>query len=276
MSSRSQTCPICRAIYANLSQHITRFHGVGNEREKELLLQLASERVKGTFKCQVPGCSKSVKRLDRHHSEVHFDIEPSVLSVYLSRAKRCFVIEKLAELRASKPNIPMVSYLDIGYQPDVDVPVPVSAQSPAATSSNAAAATTSSKAAAATTSSKAAAAANAFDEMAPDVGIQEQERGEEEDKEEHKEEGKDKDKESEEGEVEKDEPCTSRSCQRLVKKLREQVRAAQEASQVADRICKGECFNPDCLRKAEELSSLMSSMLKSPNLQTRRKFSRRV
>ncbi|KAG9273595.1 hypothetical protein AMEX_G12775 [Astyanax mexicanus] len=114
MSQRSQTCPVCRATYAHLPQHLVKFHGVANPDEKKLLLQLSSGRIKATFKCAVPHCTARVKRLDRHNAEVHMDMEAHILQAYVSEAKTKHIMNELSSLRASKPTIPLATFLDVG------------------------------------------------------------------------------------------------------------------------------------------------------------------
>ncbi|XP_062864463.1 uncharacterized protein LOC134326204 [Trichomycterus rosablanca] len=128
MPYRIQRCPVCGVDYSNLSQHLRKYHLVGNAQEKTLLLQLASGRIRSKFTCCVPGCvSKSVKRLDRHNATVHSDLELPEMNHYANKAKTNYVLCKLAELRASHPQVPMVTTLDIGHAGRLYAPAATSA-----------------------------------------------------------------------------------------------------------------------------------------------------
>ncbi|XP_049329328.1 uncharacterized protein LOC125793107 [Astyanax mexicanus] len=118
---RQQLCPICHNTYGNLPRHLT------NTEEKMLLLQLSSGRVNGTFMCQEVGCGTLVKRIDRHYMDCHGEMEESDMAYAVAKTKKNFVLSKLADLRATHPEVPMMSVLDVGFKP---VPV-VTPEAPA-------------------------------------------------------------------------------------------------------------------------------------------------
>lgn len=115
-------CPICSRSNAQLSQHLRVFHRVRNLKERKLLLALESGRVKfREGKCSVPGCDKTTTRLDRHiktHTELTKADQRQAIRVF----KRRVILQELAALRASNPDVPMASKLDLV---EVDDPMPV-------------------------------------------------------------------------------------------------------------------------------------------------------
>ncbi|RXN13028.1 LRR and PYD domains-containing 3-like protein [Labeo rohita] len=75
---------------------------------------------KGT--CPVAGCKKETSRLDRHLM-THTELNKTVRRNALEACKRQKILGDLASLRASNPEEPMVSTLDIDEAQDVsDVP----------------------------------------------------------------------------------------------------------------------------------------------------------
>ncbi|KAL0163625.1 hypothetical protein M9458_039378, partial [Cirrhinus mrigala] len=116
-------CPLCFRSYHQLSQHLRVMHKVLNVKERQLLLALSSGRInvrKGT--CPVAGCKKETSRLDRH-LRTHTELSKTARRDALQACKRQKILGELASLRASDPEEPMVSTLDIDEAQDVsDVP----------------------------------------------------------------------------------------------------------------------------------------------------------
>lgn len=108
-----ETCPLCMRMYARLSQHLTVTHKVENKQERKLLLALESGRVDARAgMCPVPACGKFSSRLDRHirtHSEISLVAQDEALRL----CKRRQILSKLTVLRATNPDVPMVSTLDL-------------------------------------------------------------------------------------------------------------------------------------------------------------------
>ncbi|KAA0708119.1 hypothetical protein E1301_Tti022006 [Triplophysa tibetana] len=107
------TCPICKRDYAQLSQHLRVSHGVKNLDERRLLLALQSGRVSvREGRCPVLGCNKESPRLDRH-LKAHSELTVATRRMHISEMKRLLCLQQLAALRASDPEVPMVSTLDL-------------------------------------------------------------------------------------------------------------------------------------------------------------------
>ncbi|XP_049320991.1 uncharacterized protein LOC111189742 [Astyanax mexicanus] len=193
--------------------------------------------VESIFKCQVPGCGKSVKRLDRHHTEVDLDIDPEILRSTLASAKYEYVLGKLAELRSSRPAIPMTTVLDIGFQPGLGVPPVPGPSSPTPESQS----TPESRPGPSCQLSPAS-------QLAPCA---------------------DPEEEGDDGEL-----CNDPRCAKLLRQYKEKLLAAEKAAQ-GPVACTGPCTNPECLIKDGELAKLVRLFKSSPSLKTRKKFSRR-
>lgn len=109
----SVECPLCRKQYSQLCQHLKVVHRVLNSKERLLLLSLSSGRVDFRIGvCPVPACGKSSTRLDRHLLG-HTELRTMDHNNFISGLKRQRVIESLAKLRASNPDVALVSTLDL-------------------------------------------------------------------------------------------------------------------------------------------------------------------
>ncbi|XP_073730778.1 uncharacterized protein [Misgurnus anguillicaudatus] len=121
-----ESCPLCLRLYARLSQHLVVFHQVRNKEERRLLLALESGRINiREGACPVPACRVTTTRLDRH-LRTHSELSAAALEDAVRFVKRRKVISLLAELRASDPEVPLVSCLDLEEgerdMGDVDIP----------------------------------------------------------------------------------------------------------------------------------------------------------
>lgn len=103
-------CPLCKGTFAYLPTHLRKRHCVENKTELKLLLRLASARFRGSLEC--PICEKRLSRLDMHLTGTH-KLSGGDLQIALSSAKRGCILDKLAKLRASGPNPPMATTLDL-------------------------------------------------------------------------------------------------------------------------------------------------------------------
>ncbi|XP_073720164.1 uncharacterized protein [Misgurnus anguillicaudatus] len=110
-------CPLCHRNYAQLSQHLRVTHKVTNVTERKLLLALESGRVNVRVGvCPVPGCYRESNRLDRHLKS-HTELSAAVRRNAMAACKRKKILQDLAKLRASNPEVQMASSLDLD-EPD--------------------------------------------------------------------------------------------------------------------------------------------------------------
>uniref|UniRef100_A0AAV2LCU3 Uncharacterized protein n=1 Tax=Knipowitschia caucasica TaxID=637954 RepID=A0AAV2LCU3_KNICA len=110
---QSGQCPICLKVLQHVSKHIREVHLIRNPTERRILNAIASGRVdvqKGT--CPVPGCGLFRRRLSRH-IEAHPDLLPGRREAYQQVARRDAGLKQLSELRATDPQPPMASVLDV-------------------------------------------------------------------------------------------------------------------------------------------------------------------
>jgi len=107
-------CPLCLNDYKALSQHLKRAHFVLNIDERRLLLNLASRRVNiRSGPCPVSGCKYHSSRLDKHLQDGHPEMSPSHMFNEQQAARRAVTVELLGHLRATNPQVAMVSSLDV-------------------------------------------------------------------------------------------------------------------------------------------------------------------
>lgn len=105
-------------MYARVSQHLQVYHKVENKDERKLLLSLESGRVNvRSSVCPVAGCGKSTTRIDRHLKS-HTELSTATKDNALQLCKRKRVLAQLAALRATEPEVPLVSTLDL--LPDIE------------------------------------------------------------------------------------------------------------------------------------------------------------
>ncbi|KAK2808702.1 hypothetical protein Q5P01_000621, partial [Channa striata] len=109
-------CPICQKCYVAMSKHLSRSHGVVNEEERKILLNLATKRVNIRKEpCPVPGCVYVSSRLDRHIMS-HTECTEHQREVYLDDVRRKKSIALLAALRSTAPTPPVASTLDLAEE----------------------------------------------------------------------------------------------------------------------------------------------------------------
>ncbi|XP_051553439.1 uncharacterized protein LOC127440720 isoform X3 [Myxocyprinus asiaticus] len=108
-----ESCPLCLRMYSQLSQHLRVMHNVKNKKERKLLLALESGRINvREGRCPIPGCGKDTTRLDRH-LRTHSELSKVAQNDAMMLCKRKKILSELASLRASDPEVPMVSTLDL-------------------------------------------------------------------------------------------------------------------------------------------------------------------
>ena len=108
-----RSCPICYKVVVGFSQHLRYVHHVRNSEERVLLCKWQSGRVNvRQEQCPVSGCSTHLSRLDRH-IDSHSELNRAQRRQVLEDLRRRLTMERLAVLRASTPDIPMATDLDI-------------------------------------------------------------------------------------------------------------------------------------------------------------------
>ncbi|CAM4574692.1 unnamed protein product [Leuciscus chuanchicus] len=89
-----------------------------NKDERKLLLALESGRVNvRSCVCPVPGCGISTTRIDRHLKS-HAELSTAAKESVLKQCKRKKVLAQIAALRATDPEVPLVS--NLGLMPDIE------------------------------------------------------------------------------------------------------------------------------------------------------------
>ncbi|XP_059184675.1 uncharacterized protein LOC131967752 [Centropristis striata] len=108
-------CPICDKVLKGVAKHLKTWHKVENVAERAILNQIATGRVNlGSGPCPVPGCqSKFCPRLERHIRSHRHEMTAAGLQRILEAAKRTAALQRLRDLRATKPNPPLKSILDL-------------------------------------------------------------------------------------------------------------------------------------------------------------------
>ncbi|XP_049329352.1 uncharacterized protein LOC125793115 [Astyanax mexicanus] len=192
--------------------------------------------------------------------------KPEILRSTLASAKYEYVLGKLAELRSSRPAIPMTTVLDIGFQPGLGVPPvpgPSSVPSPSSAPAPSSAPDPSSRPTCRPTpSSQPTPESQSTPESRPGPSCQLSPASQLAPCADQEEEGDD-------GEL-----CNDPRCAKLLRQYKEKLLAAEKAAQ-GPVACTGPCTNPECLIKDGELAKLVRLFKSSPSLKTRKKFSRR-
>nr|XP_020444810.1 uncharacterized protein LOC109953685 [Monopterus albus] len=117
LPKNKNACPICMKTYAAMSKHLKASHGVLNLQERQLLLNLASNRVNIRRQaCPVMGCNYNSTRLDQHIPSCHTELNEAQVQQYLQWARRATTIALLKELRSTDPAVPLASCLDLGLE----------------------------------------------------------------------------------------------------------------------------------------------------------------
>ncbi|XP_049334427.1 uncharacterized protein LOC125801674 [Astyanax mexicanus] len=116
-------CPVCKKMLSSISAHLSTVHHVENVEEKKILIQLANQKVSIlTSPCPVPGCGYQKTRLDRHLTNCHRDLSDQARERCIQTAQRIKAITLLRELRASSPNVPMATRLDLAAADESSTP----------------------------------------------------------------------------------------------------------------------------------------------------------
>ncbi|KAE8279992.1 hypothetical protein D5F01_LYC22127 [Larimichthys crocea] len=106
-------CPLCGRCFATLAKHIRTRHMVANPEERAILNNLATGRVTiPPGPCPMPGCRMLVLHVAKHLKS-HKDISSRRKEEELGSLKRATAIAALARLRATNPQPPMATSLDL-------------------------------------------------------------------------------------------------------------------------------------------------------------------
>lgn len=116
-------CPICRGAYRQLNVHLRDLHKVTNDQERRLLNAFAT----GIFHildgpCPIRDCFRRGQNVQKHIQRAHPDLMREEKDTILTKARLRALFRALAELRASNPDPPMVSTLDLQEDSDDDEP----------------------------------------------------------------------------------------------------------------------------------------------------------
>lgn len=107
-----ESCPLCYRMYVWLGQHLTVMRSVKNKVEKKYLLALESGRVKVR-----QGAAR------RRPVWSHTELSATARDDTIISCKQRKILEILGALRASNPEVPMVSTLDLeAALPDMEDP----------------------------------------------------------------------------------------------------------------------------------------------------------
>ncbi|XP_059184678.1 uncharacterized protein LOC131967755 [Centropristis striata] len=108
-------CPICDRAFKGVAKHLRTWHKVENMQERAILNQMATGRVNlGSGPCPVPGClSRFCPQLERHIMSHRSHLTAARLQRVLEAAKRRAAVKRLRDLRATNPNPPLKSTLDV-------------------------------------------------------------------------------------------------------------------------------------------------------------------
>ncbi len=109
-------CPICGKLLLSVSKHLRLIHNLKNSKERAILNNLAPGRILvGGGQCPVVLCNANVLHLEKH-LRAPKDITLQRIERELKSLKRTTAINQLAALRASNPDPPMVSQLDLDQE----------------------------------------------------------------------------------------------------------------------------------------------------------------
>ncbi|XP_034538833.1 uncharacterized protein LOC117812245 [Notolabrus celidotus] len=110
-------CPICGKLLQCVSKHLREIHLLKNGKERAILNLLATGRIHlGGGTCPIQLCNATVLHLEKHICG-HKDVTQRHIKSSLKALKRHTAIQQLAALRASCPNPPMLSRLDLEEDP---------------------------------------------------------------------------------------------------------------------------------------------------------------
>ena len=108
------TCPICGKVLSFVAKHLRLIHGLKNTEERAILNHLATGRTlipAGPCPVPLPACPAHVLNVEKHVLFKHRETGGRELMAL----KRAAAVRMLAALRATTPDPPMVSVLDLPH-----------------------------------------------------------------------------------------------------------------------------------------------------------------
>nr|XP_055063049.1 uncharacterized protein LOC129446121 [Misgurnus anguillicaudatus] len=126
-------CPLCGKLLANMSQHLLHKHGVANLRERQLWMAFARRKVTKPFH-PCPLCGRVLKHIRPHLANTHAELSVKGLARATREFQMDVTVERLRDLEASNPEVPLVTLGILSEQHD-DEGIPSAPSTPAAVSS---------------------------------------------------------------------------------------------------------------------------------------------
>ena len=113
MSKTKQTgeCPICGKVLCFIAKHLREIHSLKNSQERTILNNLATGRTllpAGPCPLPLPGCSPHLLNVEKHLQSMHMNYPKERVDREIKALKRATALSKLAALRATAPDPPMV------------------------------------------------------------------------------------------------------------------------------------------------------------------------
>ncbi|XP_032413141.1 uncharacterized protein LOC116716410 [Xiphophorus hellerii] len=107
-------CPVCHRPSWRLRRHLDDVHSVRNALERRILLAFARGRVSVRgMKCPVGGCSYGGSRVAQHLQDAHRDLGAKEKKRLLRKLQWRKTLRQVRELRASGPDPPLATRLDL-------------------------------------------------------------------------------------------------------------------------------------------------------------------
>ncbi|XP_070402703.1 uncharacterized protein [Nothobranchius furzeri] len=111
------TCPVCQKELMLISKHLKDFHQVKNIQERDILNKLAMERTLiPPGPCPIANCVPHLRHLEKH-LDTHKELTQRGRREEKLTLKRKVALQLLKELRATGPQPPMFSTLDLDGDP---------------------------------------------------------------------------------------------------------------------------------------------------------------
>ena len=115
-TNKNGECPLCGKILTSIAKHLREIHCLQNAKERAILNALATGRTSvpaGPCPVPLPGCPLHAVNLPKHLHAMHVELGKDRVDREVRALKRAAARTKLAALRATQPDPPMVSVLDL-------------------------------------------------------------------------------------------------------------------------------------------------------------------